>query len=193
MVEMKLWLIFSYVNMQNKCIFCHTKSVAIMPKSCSHKCTMSHYAFHMLQNGPLELRRWSWYLAPETHKDTAVSVWACQACRDNHRITDLEIFPVPISKDEAPMRFNKTAQSFFVWGSLWACLTVLLSLLSGLYHVHGLFTYIQPLSCCSLLFPASSFSFQKVCFCFFHLFHHTFPLFYLWLAGHFVPTVSLPN
>ena len=32
-----------------------------------------------LQNGQLELRRWNWYFAQETHKDTAVSVWACQA------------------------------------------------------------------------------------------------------------------
>ena len=32
-----------------------------------------------LQNGQLELRRRNWYFARETHKDTAVSVWACQA------------------------------------------------------------------------------------------------------------------
>ena len=32
-----------------------------------------------LQNGQLELRRQNWYFARETHKDTAVSVWACQA------------------------------------------------------------------------------------------------------------------
>ena len=30
-------------------------------------------------NGQLELRRRNWYFARETHKDTAVSVWACQA------------------------------------------------------------------------------------------------------------------
>ena len=36
--------------------------------------------------------------------------------------------------------FNETAQSFFVWGSLVSvcCPAVLLSLLSGLYRVHGL-------------------------------------------------------
>ena len=33
----------------------------------------------LLQNGQLELRRRNWYFARETHKDTAVSVWACQA------------------------------------------------------------------------------------------------------------------
>ena len=32
-----------------------------------------------LQNGQLELPRWVKYFAQETHKDTAVSVWACQA------------------------------------------------------------------------------------------------------------------
>ena len=30
-------------------------------------------------NGQLELRRRNWYFTRETHKDTAVSVWACQA------------------------------------------------------------------------------------------------------------------
>ena len=33
------------------------------------------------------------------------------------------------------LMFNETAHSFFVWGS---CPAVLLSLLSGLYRVHGL-------------------------------------------------------
>ena len=33
----------------------------------------------LLQNGQLELRRQNWYFAQETHKNTAVSVWACQA------------------------------------------------------------------------------------------------------------------
>ena len=32
-----------------------------------------------LQNGHLELQRWNWYIARETHKNTAVSVWTCQA------------------------------------------------------------------------------------------------------------------
>ena len=32
-----------------------------------------------LHNGQLELRRRNWYFARVTHKDTAVSVWACQA------------------------------------------------------------------------------------------------------------------
>ena len=32
-----------------------------------------------LQNGQLELRRRNWYFSRETHKNTAVSVWTCQA------------------------------------------------------------------------------------------------------------------
>ena len=32
-----------------------------------------------MANSSSELRRWNWYFARETHKDTAVSVWACQA------------------------------------------------------------------------------------------------------------------
>ena len=45
-------------------------------------CTYAHYVTlhgESLQNGQLELRSWSWYSARETHKDTALSVWACQA------------------------------------------------------------------------------------------------------------------
>ena len=31
------------------------------------------------QNGQLQLWRRNWYFAQETHKDTAISVWTCQA------------------------------------------------------------------------------------------------------------------
>ena len=41
-------------------------------------CLLRHSG-ESLQNGQLELRRWNWYFARETHKETAVSVWACQA------------------------------------------------------------------------------------------------------------------
>ena len=41
-------------------------------------CLLRHSG-ESLQNGQLELRRRYWYFARETHKDTAVSVWACQA------------------------------------------------------------------------------------------------------------------
>ena len=38
-----------------------------------------HHSGESLQNGQLKLERWNWYFARETHKDTAISVWACQA------------------------------------------------------------------------------------------------------------------
>ena len=41
-------------------------------------CLLCHSG-ESLQNGQLELWRRNWYFARETHKDTAVSVWACQA------------------------------------------------------------------------------------------------------------------
>ena len=41
-------------------------------------CLLRH-SEESLQNGQLELRRQNWYFAQETHKDTAISVWACQA------------------------------------------------------------------------------------------------------------------
>ena len=41
-------------------------------------CLLRHSG-ELLQNGQLELRRRNWYFGWETHKDIAVSVWACQA------------------------------------------------------------------------------------------------------------------
>ena len=41
-------------------------------------CLLRHTG-ESLQNGQLELRRRNWHFAQETHKDTAISVWACQA------------------------------------------------------------------------------------------------------------------
>ena len=41
-------------------------------------CLLRHSG-ESLQNGQLEHRRRNWYFAWETHKDTAISVWACQA------------------------------------------------------------------------------------------------------------------
>ena len=41
-------------------------------------CLLRHSG-ESLQNGQLELWRQNWYFAREIHKDTAVSVWACQA------------------------------------------------------------------------------------------------------------------
>ena len=78
MMYEKLWSeCYKCTKKRKKCIFYRTESVAMTPKSCAHMRTTS--LWESLQNGQLELRRWSWYLARITNKDTAVSVWACQA------------------------------------------------------------------------------------------------------------------
>ena len=48
-----------------------------------------------LQNGQLELRRWNWYVARVTHKDTAISVWACQAGFWTSTGTSCQLFSKP--------------------------------------------------------------------------------------------------
>ena len=70
------------------------------------------------------------------------------------------------------------------------CPAMLLSLVSGLYHVHGLrVSSLCPIARWHYLPPLS---FQKVLLLFSLsfplLFHHPFFLFYLWFIGHFVPT-----
>ena len=60
------------------------KAFSVVPKASPWRpnhvtiCLLRHSG-ESLQNGQLELRRRNWYFARETHKDTAVSVWACQA------------------------------------------------------------------------------------------------------------------
>ena len=60
------------------------KAFSVVPKASPWRpnhvtiCLLRHSG-ESLQNGQLELRRRNWYFAQETHKDTAVSVWACQA------------------------------------------------------------------------------------------------------------------
>ena len=60
------------------------KAFSVVPKAspwCPNHvtiCLLCHFG-ELLQNGQLELQRQNWYFAQETHKDTAVSVWACQA------------------------------------------------------------------------------------------------------------------
>ena len=60
------------------------KTFSVVPKASPWRpnhmtiCLLCHSG-ESLQNGQLELRRQHWYFAQETHKDTAVSVWACQA------------------------------------------------------------------------------------------------------------------
>ena len=62
------------------------KSFSVVPTAsprCPNHVTICliviRHSGELLQNGQLELRRRNWYFAQETHKDTAVSVWACQA------------------------------------------------------------------------------------------------------------------
>ena len=60
------------------------KAFSVVPKASPWRpnhvtiCLLRHSG-ESLQNGQLELRRRNWYFARETHKDTAVSFWACQA------------------------------------------------------------------------------------------------------------------
>ena len=60
------------------------KAFSVVPKASPWRpnhvtiCLLRHPG-ESLQNGQLELRRRNWYFARETHKDTAVSVSACQA------------------------------------------------------------------------------------------------------------------
>ena len=60
------------------------KAFSVVPKASPWRpnhvtvCLLRHSG-ELLKNGQIELRRWNWYFAWETHKDTAISVWACQA------------------------------------------------------------------------------------------------------------------
>ena len=71
-------------NCDLRVINARKKAYSVVPKAspqCPNHVTiylLRHYG-ESLQNGQLELQRWNWYFAWETHKDTAISVWACQA------------------------------------------------------------------------------------------------------------------
>ena len=63
---------------------CTKKAFSVEPKAlpwCLNHVTICllRHSGELLQNGQLKLWRRNWYFARETHKDTAVSVWACQA------------------------------------------------------------------------------------------------------------------
>ena len=63
---------------------CMKKEFSVVPKAspwCPNHLTICllRHSGELLQNGQLKFWRWNWYFAWETHKDTAVSVWACQA------------------------------------------------------------------------------------------------------------------
>ena len=60
------------------------KAFSVVPKASPWRtnhvttCLLRHSG-ESLQNGQFELRRRNWYFDRKTHKETAVSVWACQA------------------------------------------------------------------------------------------------------------------
>ena len=71
-------------NCDPRVINAQKKALSVVPKVSPWRpnhvtiCLLCHSG-GLLQNGQLKLRRRNWYFAWETHKDTAVSVWACQA------------------------------------------------------------------------------------------------------------------
>ena len=65
------------INAQKKAFSVESKALPWRPNHVII-CLLRHSG-ESLQSGQLELRRRNWYFAWETHKDTAVSVWACQA------------------------------------------------------------------------------------------------------------------
>ena len=65
-------------NCDLRVINARKKAFSVLLKNHVTICLL-HHSGESLQNGQLELRRRDWYFARETHKDTAVSVWVCQA------------------------------------------------------------------------------------------------------------------
>ena len=77
MVWVKLW------SEGYKCVG-GKKAFSVVPKASPWRpnhvtICLLHHSGESLQNGQLKLRRRNWYFARETHKDAAISVWACQA------------------------------------------------------------------------------------------------------------------
>ena len=105
------------------------KAFSVVPKASPWRpnhvtiCLLRHSG-ESLQNGQLELRRQNWYFAREAHKDTAVSVWACQAgfwkstrtsCQLRHavfhgvcKIARIEVLAIQMGV----MRLSKKVSSF---------------------------------------------------------------------------------
>ena len=71
-------------NCDLRVINARKKAFSVVPKALPWRpnhvtICLLHHSGESLQNGQLELRRRNWYFAWETHKDPAVSIWACQA------------------------------------------------------------------------------------------------------------------
>ena len=71
-------------NCDLRVIDARKKAFSVVPKASLWRpnhmtiCLLRHSG-ESLQNGQLDLRRRNWYFARETHKETAVLVWACEA------------------------------------------------------------------------------------------------------------------
>ena len=85
MISVKVcWEWWCRWNCDLRVINARKKAFSVIPKAsprCPNHMTICllRHSGESLQNGQLELQRRNWYFAWETHKDTAVSVWACQA------------------------------------------------------------------------------------------------------------------
>ena len=107
------------------------KAFSVIPKASPWRpnhvtiCLLRHSG-ESLQDGQLELRRRHWYFAQETHKDTAISVWACQAgfwkrtwtsCQLWHGVCEIALTEV-LTTQMGVMRRSKKVSSFELYNPL---------------------------------------------------------------------------
>ena len=107
-------------NCDLRVINARKKAFSVLPKASPWRpnhvtiCLLRHSG-ESLQNGQLELRRRNWYFARETHKDTAVSVWACQEDFERvpvfHGVCEIALTEV-LATQMGVMRRSKKLSSF---------------------------------------------------------------------------------
>ena len=115
-------------NCDLRVINARKKAFSVVPKASPWRpnhvtICLPRHSGESLQNGQPELRRRNWYFARETHKDTAVSVWACQAgfwkstgtsCQlrsKSHGVCEIALTEVPATQ-MGVMRRSKKVSSF---------------------------------------------------------------------------------
>ena len=116
-------------NCDLRVINAQKKGFSVVPKASPWRpnhvtiCLLRHSG-ELRQNGQLKLWRRNWYFARETHKDTAVSVWACQvgfwkstgtSCQLRHAVFHgvCEIaLPEVLTTQMGVMRRSKKVSSF---------------------------------------------------------------------------------
>ena len=119
------------------------KALSVVPKASSWRphhvtiCLLRHSG-ESLQNSQLELRRRNWYYARETHRDTAIWVWACQAGFWNSTGTSCQLWSKPhavfygvceialtevLATQMGMMRCSKKVSSFELYNLIHFCLT----------------------------------------------------------------------